>query len=141
MAEAMLSNKAIQGGIDLEVQSCGTAAYHIGYSPDHRTISVLNQNGISFEHRAQQLKSKHFEDYDYLIVMDDSNRENALKIASERFLPKLLLMRSFDSIGKGEAVADPWYGDISDFEHCYETLDRCIDSFLHFLVENHSLKE
>jgi protein-tyrosine-phosphatase len=50
-------------------------------------------------------------------------------------------MRDFDTIDKGGEVDDPWYGDMSDFEKCYETLDRCCDNFLHFLVEKHNLKK
>ncbi|MDB4107162.1 hypothetical protein N8368_00065 [Bacteroidia bacterium] len=46
-------------------------------------------------------------------------------------------MRDFDTIDNGSEVADPWYGDSSDSEMCYQTLDRCITEFLHFLVEKH----
>ncbi|PSS37588.1 hypothetical protein PHLCEN_2v604 [Hermanssonia centrifuga] len=36
MGEAVLKHVAKQRGIDLEVDSAGTAAYHVGEDPDER---------------------------------------------------------------------------------------------------------
>lgn len=133
MAEAILKHKTAERNLDIEVDSCGTADYHIGDSPDPRTLDVLRKNGISFSHRGQQLKSTHFYDYDYLITMDESNRTNALQVAPSDLENKIVKMRDYDILDKGGDVADPWYGDESDFELCYETLDRCIDEFIRLL--------
>jgi len=39
-----------------EVDSCGTAAYHTGSSPDSRTMSTLEDNGITdYEHAARKV--------------------------------------------------------------------------------------
>jgi low molecular weight phosphotyrosine protein phosphatase len=40
-----------------EVDSCGTGGYHIGGSPDSRTMSTLEDNGISdYGHAARKVK-------------------------------------------------------------------------------------
>jgi len=36
MGEAVLRNVAKNRGIDIEVDSCGTASYHVGEDPDER---------------------------------------------------------------------------------------------------------
>lgn len=36
MGEAVLKEVARKRGIDLEVDSCGTAGYHVGEEPDER---------------------------------------------------------------------------------------------------------
>jgi len=42
-------------GLISEVDSCGTGAYHVGSSPDSRTISTLRQHGIEdYEHAARK---------------------------------------------------------------------------------------
>jgi protein-tyrosine-phosphatase len=102
-------------------------------------MQVLEQNGIVYAHKAQQFKSKHFAELDYVVVMDESNYSDVLQLGSSTDGQKVFMMRSFDSIDKNAAVTDPWYGDISDFKICYETLDRCTDTFLHFLVEKHNI--
>jgi low molecular weight phosphotyrosine protein phosphatase len=39
-----------------EVDSCGTGAYHTGSSPDSRTMSTLEDNGITdYEHAARKV--------------------------------------------------------------------------------------
>ena len=39
-----------------EVDSCGTGAYHTGSSPDSRTMSTLEDNGITdYDHAARKV--------------------------------------------------------------------------------------
>ena len=130
MAEAILRHRVIERNLAMETASCGTANYHIGDPPDPRTIGVLKKYNININHKGQQLKSKDFEDYDYLIVMDDSNLKNALQVAPKEYQSKLYKMRDFDSLARGSNINDPWYGDYSDFEICFETLERSLDLFL-----------
>jgi len=41
-----------------EVDSCGTGAYHTGSSPDSRTMSTLESNGINdYDHAARKVSS------------------------------------------------------------------------------------
>ncbi|MBT8326458.1 MAG: low molecular weight phosphotyrosine protein phosphatase, partial [Bacteroidia bacterium] len=97
------------------------------------------KHNVPLNHRAQQLKKHHFNQFDYVIVMDESNRSNALDIAPKNTDYELFMMRYFDSVDKGSAVIDPWFGDIDGFEECFQTLDRSCDGFIHFLVEKHNL--
>lgn len=56
---------------DLEIDSAGTAGYHIGKSPDPRMSETLEKRGISVEGNARQFAKSDFEDFDLILPMDD----------------------------------------------------------------------
>lgn len=141
LAEAVLAQRIAEMGFSAEirVESCGTAAYHIGESPDPRTIAVAEKYNVPINHHAQQLKSSDFVTSDYLIVMDDSNADNAVKIKPKDAIALVYKLRDFDTEDEGSDVADPWFGDTDGFDECYHTVNRCSSEFLHFLVKKHNL--
>jgi low molecular weight phosphotyrosine protein phosphatase len=59
MAEGVfksLVSKAPYNALVTHVDSCGTAAYHVGSRPDSRTMSTLEDNGIvDYVHAARQV--------------------------------------------------------------------------------------
>ena len=71
-----------------QIDSCGTGAYHIGSSPDSRTMATLRANGItSYKHRARQFKPSDLETFDYVFAMDADNLED-LEIIRKREVKK-----------------------------------------------------
>ena len=124
----------------IEGDSCGTSNYHIGDSPDHRTIANAAKNGIVIDHCGRQLTAKDLDDFDFILAMDNSNYQNILKLASEQTKTKVKLMRDYDPQGKGD-VPDPYYGGEKGFQEVFEILDRSIERFLHDVVKKNSKKE
>lgn len=129
MAEAIFQYK-IEGlgwSSQVKVDSAGTAAYHIGERPDHRTLQVLDSNNIFTSHRARQVSAYDDKEFDYIIAMDGNN----LSDLRQKFpSAKILMMRDYDKEHQGSAVPDPYYGGITDFEEVYEILDRSIETFI-----------
>lgn len=140
LAEAIFKVKIKKYGLESKIScdSAGTANYHIGESPDPRTIEVANNHGVPVHHFGQQFKKKHGQEFDYLIAMDYSNRSNMIRELGEE-TSSLFMMRDFDSDGKGEDVPDPWYGGMDGFEKVFQILDRSTDEFLQFVKEKHNL--
>ncbi len=140
LAEAIFNELIVNAGLrdKFHVESSGTAAYHIGEAPDPRTVAVARKNNTPINHRAQQLKAYHFEEFDYIVVMDDSNKHNALSLVSS-FNSSLYMMREFDTLNPGSNVIDPWFGNEDGFDVCYETLKRSCTGFLEFLKKEHQL--
>src|SRR5882672_528879 len=123
LAEAIFKDKILKKGIDHLVQadSCGTANYHIGDSPDHRTIANARKNGVTINHVGQQLRSDHLADYDFILCMDQSNYKNIVRLEnSAAHAQKIFLMRSFDTEREEDEVPDPYYGNESDFQRVFE---------------------
>lgn len=140
LAEAIFNHKIAQNKLESKIScnSAGTANYHVGESPDPRTIEVANNHGIDVNHRGQQFKKADSGTYDYLLAMDHSNLSNMVYEIGNK--PEhLLMMRDFDPMAKGTDVPDPWYGGMSGFEDVYQILDRSSDEFLQFLKEKHNL--
>lgn len=128
MAEAILAHYLKD--TSHKVDSCGTASYHRGESPDNRTVSTLLKNGIKTSHRARQLKQSDFGNFDYLICMDKSNLRNIKEmgkrwgVSEETVAAKVKLFGEWrpEKCPFGEVVEDPYYGDLADFRSCF---DQC----------------
>ena len=140
LAEAIFKCKISRNGLDhlLEAQSCGTANYHVGDSPDHRTIANARKNGVQIDHVGQQLSPKHLEEFDFILAMDQSNYRNILKLeGADKYSQKISLMRRFESETNQLEVPDPYYGDERDFQQVFDILDHSIEYFIKHLKKEH----
>ncbi|MGB0166149.1 MAG: low molecular weight protein-tyrosine-phosphatase [Luteibaculum sp.] len=132
LAEGILRHKAAQLGLEIEVDSCGTAAYHIGELPDTRSMDVAEKNGVDLSNlRARQFDAGDFEIFDYILVMDKQNQADVLQLASaDHHRAKVhLFLEVYGNSGSKE-VPDPYYGGEDGFVKVYEMLDRACDRFL-----------
>ena len=141
LAEAVLNQRIKDAKLvsQVAVSSSGTAAYHIGDAPDPRTIEVAHRHNIPIDHKAQQLQKSDFINFDYVVVMDDSNAKNANSLMPKNATAEVFKLRDFDTENEGSDVADPWFGEEDGFEECYQTVERCTAEILHFLVNKHNL--
>jgi protein-tyrosine phosphatase len=133
LGEAIFKDKLKKKGLEqfFEVDSCGTSNYHIGDQPDSRTIANARKNGIAIDHCGRQFTVNDLADFDYILAMDKSNQQNILRLLKDKaHTQKVMLMRDFDSVGKGEDVPDPYYGGERHFQEVFEILNRSTDHFL-----------
>jgi protein-tyrosine phosphatase len=123
LAEGILQSKVND---TVFVDSAGTANYHIGELPDKRSIDVANKYGIDITNqRCKHFTSKHFEEFDSIYVMDKSNYENVIKLASsEKDKQKVKLILNESSPNHDLEVPDPYYGGEDGFENVYQMLDE-----------------
>ena len=118
LAEGILKSKL---PTDLfSVDSAGTAAYHIGNSPDKRSIEVAAQNGIDIsDQKARKFLQDDFNCFDKIFVMDRGNLDNIRQMAltPDDFNKVALLL------GEGE-VPDPYFGNENYFMKVFVLIDR-----------------
>lgn len=132
LAEGILRAKLQSNTSTIKVDSAGTAAYHIGKSPDLRSIAVANKYGIDISHlKARQFKVTDFDAFDVIYAMDTSNFKNIISLArtdKDRSKVKLIL----NTIVQDEnlSVPDPYYGGDQGFEDVYQMLDKACTSIL-----------
>lgn len=121
-----------------EVDSCGTGAYHTGSSPDSRTMSTLEDNGITdYDHAARKIHASDFQNFDYIFAMDRDNLRDLQRI-QKRVGGKAKVMLFGEYAGGGgtgkkkraEEVEDPYYGGRDGFEIAYEKNMRFSRNFL-----------
>ena len=123
MAEGIMRNL---GGKKVEVDSAGTASYHIGLQPDKRMIATAFDHGIDISNlRARQFQYDDFNSFDLIFAMDSSNYRNIISLAkndNDKQKVKMILGNS--------NVPDPYYGDNEGFEHVYRLLHEACQNFL-----------
>ena len=83
LAEGILAEKTKQ--LDFEVDSAGTAAYHIGKSPDKRSIEIANKYNINLENqRARQVSRADFDKFDVIYAMDTNNLAHLISLSETK---------------------------------------------------------
>jgi len=132
LAEAVFADLARREAPDqgLVVDSAGTAGYHQGELPDHRSRACARRHGLTLDHRARAVAPSDFADFDLLIAMDEANasdlRRRAPDAAARR---KVRLFRDWDPAGPGE-IPDPYYGTDADFETVWDLCQRSAPGLL-----------
>ncbi len=58
------------------VDSAGTGSWHIGKKADSRMRIAAERRDINILSRARQITNKDFDEFNYIIAMDDSNFRN-----------------------------------------------------------------
>ena len=135
MAKAIMLHKIKEKGLSDKfiVDSCGTGPWHIGENADPRTIKTLSNHNIPIKHTARQITLNDLDEFDYILCMDKSNKRNVLHLGANP--DKVFLMRDFDIQGRGEDVPDPYWNS-DGFELVYNMLDRSIENFIKFVLQN-----
>lgn len=135
LAEGILRSKLSE---DFVVDSAGTGSWHVGNSPDPRSIAIAKKNGINISNlQGRQFSKKDFAEFDYIYVMDNQNYRDVIeKAASDEEKKKVQLI--LDEIFPGERVdvPDPYYGLQDGFEKVYQMLDEACDSIAEKLTTN-----
>jgi len=131
MGEAVLAHVAKDRGIDLYVESAGTADYHVGEEPDERTVAVCKKYEVPVDHKAQQVRPQHFREFDYILASDAANMNALSRITPTDSTADVKLWGYWDD---GKPIADPYYGNMDGFETCFEQCKRYSNAFLDALV-------
>ncbi len=116
LAEAALRKAAADAGVEIEVDSAGTAAYHIGKTPDPRSVAEAASFGIDISHyRARQVVADDFRRFTHIYALDKTNLRDLQRIAPVDATAQLALVLDAVPGREGAAVADPYYGGEEDF--------------------------
>jgi protein-tyrosine phosphatase len=110
-------------GLEVEIDSAGTAGYHIGTAPDPRSQSAALRRGIDISDlRARQITRGDFTEFDLILAMDRDNlRDLEAKSPGDAHAKLHLFLDYAPQTGRTE-VPDPYYGGAADFEL---VLDLC----------------
>lgn len=119
-AEGVLRHLAAREapGLALEIDSAGTAGYHIGSPPDARSQRAAARRGIDLSMlRARQITARDFDHFDLILAMDLDNLRNSERIRPPGSHARLQLFLDYLPAGAGEReVPDPYDGDSAAFE-------------------------
>ena len=130
LAEGILSLKGKH--LNLEVDSAGTAAYHIGKQPDIRSIEIANKYTIDLnQQRARQFSRADFDKFDIIYSMDTNNYAHLISLAStETERNKIRMILNEINPKAYQSVPDPYYGGENGFQDVYNMLDKACDKII-----------
>jgi protein-tyrosine phosphatase len=138
-AEAMLRKKAHEAGLDdrLEVDSAGTADYHVDSPPDRRAVAHGERRGLRMQQlRGRQVSREDFERFDHILAMDEDNLANLLRIRPRGSHAKVALLLSFAPEAGAREVPDPYYGGAEGFERVLDLTAAAADGFIAVVLRN-----
>ena len=130
LAEGILSLKGKH--LNLEVDSAGTAAYHIGKQPDIRSIEIANKYTIDLnQQRARQFSRADFDEFDIIYAMDTNNYAHLISLAStETERNKIRMILNEINPKAYQSVPDPYYGGENGFQDIYNMLDKACEKII-----------
>jgi protein-tyrosine phosphatase len=138
-AEGVFRQMLVSEAPDLrvEVDSAGTADYHIGAPPDPRSQRAAKRRGIDLSGlRARQVTSGDFAHFDFILAMDGANLRDLEAMRPKNARARLQLILDYaPELGRRD-VPDPYYGDASGFE---EVLDLCAAASRGLIAALHEL--
>ena len=137
LAEGILASKLPKN--KFTVDSAGTGSWHVGHSPDERSIAIAKKNKISISNqRGRQFSTADFDTFDYIYVMDNSNYSDVIeldKTQDQKDKVQMILNNLFPN--ENVDVPDPYFGLPNGFEIVYNMLDEACDVLAKKLIENH----
>ncbi len=129
MAEFVLKQMVSERGVteQFHIASAGTSTEELGNDTHHGTKRKLTEMGIPFTKRkARQVTKADYEEYDFLVCMDNNNVRNLMRIIKDDPEGKVSLLLSF--AGEDSSIADPWYS--GDFDATYHDVTRGCEGLL-----------
>jgi protein-tyrosine phosphatase len=139
-AEAVMRDLVRDAGLtaEIDVDSAGTAGWHIGDAPDQRAVEEAGRRGVRIVHRGRQFVRHDFDAYDLVLAMDHDNHGTLLRLAPDGDAAnKVRFLRSFDPDAEGAVeIADPYYGSAEDFARAYDEVEASCRGLLAYLREH-----
>ena len=126
-AEAVLRALAAREApeLELEVDSAGTAGYHIGEPPDPRTRAAATRRGYDLAAlRARVVEPEDFEHFDLILAMDRENLSVLRRRAPPAAHGRLRLFLEFAPRASLEDVPDPYYGGPNGFVEVLDLVEE-----------------
>lgn len=138
MAEALFRDQVKTENLSdkIKVDSAATSSWHIGSPPHKGTLAILKKYKISAQGLVgRQLTKGDFEQFDYIVGMDNSNVQDISEITGMPKHPKII--RLLDLTEHRKDVPDPYY--TGDFEETYNLVSEGCSALLEKIYEEYNL--
>lgn len=123
----------------IQVDSVGTSDWHVGEAPDSRSIKAAAKQGYDISlQRGRQVQDADFNDFDYIVAMDQQNLRDLQQRCPPALQHKLsLFLQHGTSIY--QEVPDPYNSGNAAFELVLELAEDASTGLLQKLLVQHSL--
>jgi protein-tyrosine phosphatase len=128
-AEAVMARLVAEAGLagQIDLDSAGTSAWHVGSPPDERATAAAGARGFVMRSLARQLTAEDFGRFDLLIAMDAENQRELRRLAPDpEAAGRVRLLREYDPAsvdGESLDVPDPYYGIPDGFDDVLDLVE------------------
>lgn len=139
MSEAYMRHIVKNNNLEnkISIISRATSSSNLGSPPYSGTQKILNKHKIDFSNiYSEKITKNDLETSDYIIVMDDSNMNNILKMNPSKKVHKLT---DFIKNCEYSFIDDPYY--TGDFDLAYELVSKGCDFLLNHIIQEHNLQK
>jgi protein-tyrosine phosphatase len=120
--------------LTFEVDSAGTAGYHVGEPPDPRTRQAASRRGYDLSAlRARIVEPHDFERFDLILAMDRENLNVLHRRAPSHARERVRLFLEFTPEADTSDVPDPYYGGPNGFEEVLDLVEAASRGLLQHL--------
>jgi protein-tyrosine phosphatase len=125
--------------LSIEVDSAGTADYHVGEPPDRRTVAAARRRGYELGSlRARQVQREDFQRFDHVLAMDRANLAALEARKPPGASARLGLFMEYAPDSEFDEIPDPYYGGSEDFERVLDLSEAAARGLLSRLVDGTS---
>ena len=117
--------------LDIEFDSAGTHAYHVGEPPDPRSIDAAARRGIDLtDLRARQVSDDDFGRFDLIVAMDRLNHATLLDRSPPEYRERVRTLLEFAGKAAPADVPDPYYGGAGGFDDVLDLVESAVEGLL-----------
>lgn len=139
-AEAVFNTLIEKYGLENELQcdSAGTAAYHVGELADARMREIGAKRGYNLTSKARRIDpNRDFDQFQTIIGMDRQNVRDLKGIARNKNERKQIFLMTDFCINKSyDSVPDPYFGGDAGFGLVYDILEDACEGLLKKIQSN-----
>jgi len=122
----------------IEIDSAGTHAYHIGEPPDERAQAAALRRGIDISGlRGRKAIAADIRTFDYVLAMDYENFENLCAICPAGLEAKIRLFLEFAPNRPEKEVPDPYFGGAGGFDRVLDMIEEAALGLLEDIRRQH----
>lgn len=132
MAEFVLKDMVKKQNLKNEfyIESAATSSEEIGNGMHYGTIAKLKEMNIPYSNkRARKLTQDDYNQFDYILAMENSNVRNINRIIKGDAQNKVHRLLDFSKNPRD--IADPWY--TGDFDKTYKDIIEGCEAFLKYV--------
>ena len=133
MAEYMFKAMTKEHGVaeKFYITSAATSTEEIGNGMYYNAKNKLEEMNVEYgNHTARQITNQDYNEFDYIIGMDESNVMNIKRIVGEDKENKIHKLLDFTN--EPRDIADPWY--TRNFDKAYEDIEKGLTSFFRYIT-------
>jgi protein-tyrosine phosphatase len=137
LAENVFRHLARERGVEdlFEVDSAGTAGYHVGEPPDSRSVATARSRGVEVVGTGRKLGAGDLNEFDLVVAMDGSNLAAVERLRQRAGgTARIHRLREWDPEGDDPDVPDPYYGGEGGFDEVHDIVERACANLLEDLL-------